>query len=99
MTRIPIPTRRGTDGFKHADHWLAESLGGQWSRRHGYTVASANRAAQFELLRDKGFEPSRRYFNSDRTPYHYTNDLRPGAKFTLREALIEAEAMKSTTQT
>jgi hypothetical protein len=73
-------------GFKGTGAWLAEALGGRWSRRNkGYAMAP-NRALQWRALYLAGFEPSRRYFFKDRTPYTFERD---GRKLTLREALAE----------
>jgi len=85
--RFKIQPTKSTDGFKTKDAWLAEALGAKWTRRHGYTLASASRVAQWETLRKAGFEASRRYFASDKTPYHFTHAKRPGERFTLSQAL------------
>lgn len=89
-TRVQIHPRKSTDGFKTEGHWLAEALGATWSRRRGYTVASAKRAEEFRLLSAAGIEASRRWFNHDKTPYTFS---RPGLheKLTLKEALLAAK--------
>jgi len=85
--RFKINPSASKDGWKTNDHWLAEALGVQYSRRRGYTLASANRVAQWEALRAAGFEASRRLLGNDRTPYHFTHENRPGERFTLAQAV------------
>lgn len=97
-TRVKIDPKRGSDGLKTEEAWLAEALGAKWTHRNGYTVASANRAAQWETLKNAGFKASRRYFVSDKTPYRFTHAEWPNELYTLNEALKLARELIAETE-
>ena len=74
IIRVQIQVPRSGDGFKTREAWIAEALGATWTHRRGYTVASANRAAQFAALcAVPDISASRRYFASDRKPYTFSH--------------------------
>jgi hypothetical protein len=91
-SRVPISPAPSADGFKTEEAWLAEALGAKWTWRHGYTVASARRAAQFEILRAARVTASRRYFARDFRPYVFEHPAHPGRSFRLSEVLRVCQA-------
>lgn len=83
--------------FKNEGVWLAEALGGKWSRRDGGHQLSRTRAAAWIKLYSAGWTATRKILSSDKKPYLFGPFKQPRI-FVLKDALkhIEATASHST---